>query len=267
MRRAGQRMALADLRQQVERLNGGARHHPVLPFGVAALDRHLPGVGLSLGALHEVVEGGPAAEFAGAATLFLAGIVARLTGPVLWCLTRRDLFAPGLARAGLHPDRVIYAETLREREILPVMKERLREPGLAAVVGEVTRLGLTASRRLQLAAEASSVPAFVLRRWWTVAERDLTTLPAAAMTRWRIAPYASLAPPTPDGVGGRAPKRRKLAIRDLTELTAAVSLASCCRAHARGGLYRGRSRRSPHRLSAQHPFSQCESARVVLPEL
>ena len=59
---------------------------------------------------------------AGVATLFLAGIVARLSGPVLWCLTRRDLFAPGLARAGLHPDWVIYAETLRDREILPVRR-------------------------------------------------------------------------------------------------------------------------------------------------
>jgi protein ImuA len=150
MRRAGQRIALADLRPQVERLSAGARHYPVLPFGVAALDRHLPGAGLRLGALREVVEGGPAAEFAGAATLFLAGIVARLSGPVLWCLTRRDLFAPGLARAGLHPDRVIYAETLREREILPVMEEGLREPGLAAVVGEVIRLGLTALLRSAL---------------------------------------------------------------------------------------------------------------------
>jgi protein ImuA len=103
MRRAGQRIALADLRQQVERLNGDARHYPVLPFGVAALDRHLPGAGLRLGALHEVVEGGPAAEFAGAATLFLAGIVARLTGPVLWCLTRRDLFAPGLPGPACFP--------------------------------------------------------------------------------------------------------------------------------------------------------------------
>src|SRR5919112_2560130 len=146
MLRARQRMALADLRAQVERLNAGARHHPVLPFGVSALDRHLPGSGLRLGALHEVVEGGPAAEFAGAATLFLAGIVARLTGPVLWCLTRRDLFAPGLARAGLHPDRVIYAEAARDQDILPLVEEGLHEKGLAAVVGEVTRLGLTASR-------------------------------------------------------------------------------------------------------------------------
>jgi protein ImuA len=200
MLRAGQPRALADLRRQVERLDGGFRRRPVVPFGVPGLDRCLPGGGLALGALHEVVESGPAAEFAGAATLFVAGIAARLEGPVLWCLTRRDLFAPGLARAGLHPDRVIYAETLRDREILPVMEEGLRERGLAAVVGEVTRLGLTASRRLQLAAEASGVPAFALRRWWTVAERDLTVLPTVASTRWRLAPQASLAPPAP-GLG------------------------------------------------------------------
>jgi protein ImuA len=200
MLRAGQRRALADLRRQVERLDGGFRRRPVVPFGVPGLDRCLPGGGLALGALHEVVESGPAAEFAGAATLFVAGIVARLEGPVLWCLTRRDLFAPGLARAGLHPDRVIYAEIRRDREILPVMEEGLRERGLAAVIGEVTRLGLTASRRLQLAAEASGVPAFALRRWWTVAERDLTTLPTVASTRWRLAPQASLAPPAP-GLG------------------------------------------------------------------
>jgi len=28
---------------------------------------------------------------------------------VLWYLASRDLFAPALARAGLHPDWVIYA--------------------------------------------------------------------------------------------------------------------------------------------------------------
>jgi len=200
MMRAGQRRVLAGLRQQIERLDGGFRHRPVVPFGVPALDLCLPGGGLALGALHEVVESGPAAEFAGAATLFIGGIAARLEGPVLWCLNRRDLFAPGLARAGLHPDRVIFAETQRDRDILSAMEEGLRERGLAAVIGEVTRLGLTASRRLQLAAEASGVPAFALRRWWTVAERDLTILPTVAFTRWRLAPQASLALPSP-GLG------------------------------------------------------------------
>jgi protein ImuA len=200
MQHAGRQVVLADLRQRIGRLNGNARSRPSLPFALAALDDHLPGGGLALGALHEVIEGGHAAEFASAATFFVAGIAARLKGPVLWCLARRDLFAPGLAAAGLHPSRVIYAETLRERDVLPVMEEGLREKGLAAVVAEAARLGLKSSRRLQLAAEASGVPAIIIRRWWTMAEKELTGSPTAATTRWRIVPCASHDPPAP-GLG------------------------------------------------------------------
>jgi protein ImuA len=69
----------------------------------------------------------------------------------------RDLFAPALARAGLHPDQVIYAETWRDAEVLPVMEEGVRCPGSAGVEGEIGRLSLTASRRLQLAAEGAGV--------------------------------------------------------------------------------------------------------------
>lgn len=195
--RTGQRVTLADLRQQIERLEGDKRRRPVLPFGISTVDQHLPAGGLALGALHEVVEAGPAAEFAGAATLFTAGIAARLKGPVVWCLTRRDLFAPGLAAAGLHPDRVIYVEARRDRDVLPLVEEALREKGLAAVIGEITNLSLVTSRRLQLAAEASGVPALMVRRWWTVAEKNLTTLPTAAMTRWRVAFAPSAVLPIP----------------------------------------------------------------------
>jgi protein ImuA len=200
MLHAGQERVFADLREQIGRMEGHHRRRAALPFDVAAIDNHLPWNGLPLGSLHEIVEAGASAEFAGSATLFAAGIAARLKGPVLWCLTRRDLFAPGLMNAGLHPDRVIYAETSRDRDVLPLIEEGLREKGLAAVVGEVTRLGLTASRRLQLATEASGVPALILRRWWTVAEKDLTALPTAASTRWRIAPTSSETMPAP-GLG------------------------------------------------------------------
>ncbi|WP_134497319.1 ImuA family protein [Microvirga pakistanensis] len=197
---AGQQDRLAALRLQIARMEGGSQKTRPLPFGLKPLDAHLPGGGLARGVLHEMIEAGHASEFAGCTTLFTAGIAARLKGPVLWCLTRRDLFAPGLLRAGLHPDRVIYAEAEREREILPLIEEGLREKGLAAVIGEVTRMGLTASRRLQLAAEATGVTALVIRRWWTLAEKDLVHLPTAAATRWRIAPAPSELMPAP-GLG------------------------------------------------------------------
>lgn len=39
----------------------------VLPFGIAAIDRHLPAYGLSLGCLHEVAAAGPEMEHGAAA--------------------------------------------------------------------------------------------------------------------------------------------------------------------------------------------------------
>lgn len=180
------------LRHQLERLechgrpNGGA-----LPFGLSTVDQHLPDGGLRLGHLHEILEGGPASEYAGLATLFAAGIAARLRGPVLWCSRGRDLFAPALSRVGLHPDRVIYCETWNDREVLPAIEEGLRCKGLAAVVGELTKLSLTNSRRLQLCAGETGVTALLLRRWRNTTERALAEQPTAAATRWRISPSPS----------------------------------------------------------------------------
>jgi protein ImuA len=192
-------IAIAELRRTLERMETHGRvEAAVLPFGVPELDQHLPGGGLALGHLHEVIEGGPASEYAGMAALFAAGILARTSGPVLWCLRGRDLFAPALARIGLHPDRVIYCGTWNDRDVLPAMEEGLRCKGLAGIVGEVTRLSLTASRRLQLCAGESGVTALVIRRWRNSTERAFAEEPTAAATRWRISP----SPPPPAGFEG-----------------------------------------------------------------
>jgi protein ImuA len=184
--------AIAELRRWLERVEAYGRTEPgVLPFGLDELDNFLPQGGLPLGHLHEVIEGGATSEYAGIATLFVAGILARLTGPVLWCLRGRDLFAPALARIGLHPDRVIYCETWKDRDVLPAMEEGLRCAGLAGVVGEVTQLSHTASRRLQLCAGESGVTALALRRWHNTTEKALAGEPNAAATRWRISPQPS----------------------------------------------------------------------------
>jgi protein ImuA len=198
--RAGQQLLLADLRRQIEGLSGSAERGPSLPFAVGAIDGRLRTGGRALGSLHEVMEAGRAGEHAACAALFAASVLARLNGPVLWCLRRRDLFAPALARVGLHPDRLIYAETYREADVLPAMEEGLRAPGLAGVVGEVTRLSLTASRRLQLAAEKSGAIALVIRRWRSDVEARFATEPTAAVTRWRIGAVPSEPLPVP-GIG------------------------------------------------------------------
>jgi protein ImuA len=155
-----------ELRERIQRLEGAvARRRTVLSFGVKEIDRRLPEGGLALGALHEVAGGGNGAVDGAAAALFSAGIAARTRGQVLWCVTRKDLFAPAIAQAGLSPDRVIYVEASDEKSVLACFEEGLRHGGLGAVVAEVARLSMTASRRLQLAAEGSGSIGIAIRRW------------------------------------------------------------------------------------------------------
>jgi protein ImuA len=176
-----------------------------IPFGIEAIDARLPGGGIRLGSLHEAASAGPDTEHAAAATLFTAGILARIEGPILWVLRQADLFAPGLADAGLQPERVVFAEA--GKQVLPVMEEGFRHAGLAAVVAEHTgRLSLVASRRLQLAAEQAGMLAILIRRSPSFDDPVLNE-PTAAATRWRIAalPSPPALPHAPDTPGlGRA---------------------------------------------------------------
>lgn len=169
-----------------------------LPFGIDEMDARLAGGGLATAALHELTGSSSSLNDDAAATLFTAGIVARRageSGTVLWALTRRDLFAPALSQSGLAPDQLIYAECRRDEDVLAVMEEGLRHGSLAAVVGEVGRVSMTATRRLQLVAEENGTTAFMLRRWRRSGE-DPLTVPLAAATRWRIGCVPSRQLPT-----------------------------------------------------------------------
>lgn len=193
--------AIAELRERIARLEGGqARAQAFLPFGVETIDRVLPGGGLRLGALHEIAGGANGAVDGAAAALFAASIAARLKGKVLWCVTRPDLFAPAIAQAGLPPGRVIYVEAGDEVSVLACFEEGLRHGGPTAVVAELARLSMTASRRLQLAAESSGAIGIALRRWRRQTEAADFGQPTASTTRWRVTALPSSPLPVP-GVG------------------------------------------------------------------
>src|SRR5260221_13956552 len=97
------------LRERIHRLEGTAgRRRTVLPFGIEAIDRHLPEGGLALGALHEVAGGGNGAIDGAAAGLFAAGIAARTRGQGLWCGTGQGLFAPAIAQAGVGSASAVF---------------------------------------------------------------------------------------------------------------------------------------------------------------
>ncbi|MFG1428811.1 ImuA family protein [Roseixanthobacter glucoisosaccharinicivorans] len=192
---------VSELRTRIARLEGRPTHgRPILPFGLAAIDGVLSEGGLVRGALHEIAGGGNGAVDGSAAALFAAGVAARSGGQVLWCMTRPDLFAPALAQAGLAPGRVIYVECGDEKSLLACFEEGLRHSGLGAVVGETARLSMTASRRLQLAAESSGVIGLAVRRWRRQAEAGDFGMPTAATTRWRVSALPSAPLPVP-GVG------------------------------------------------------------------
>ena len=189
------------VRTRVQQIEASSRTaHGTLPFGIDSIDARLPRGGLAFGALHEVAGGGGGAVDGAAAALFAAGIMARTMGQILWCVTRRDLFAPALAQAGLHPDRVIYAEAGDETSVLACFEEGLRHGGLGGVVGEVARLSMTASRRLQLVAEASGTLAIAIRRWRRMPDAMDFGQPTASVTRWRVSALPSAPLPVP-GMG------------------------------------------------------------------
>jgi len=211
---------LADLRRYLAEAEGFGQEAGVLPFGVPEIDEALPWRGLPLAALHEIENAG-AIDEDGAVVTFLAGILARLAAarPVLWCLQRPDLHAPGLALAGLEARRLLLLRAPNEREILWAMEEGLRSRAPVAVVGEVEALSTPASRRLQLAAESAGVTGFVLHR------SAGNTAASAAVTRWRVAALPSVPVTGEPGIG--RPRWRVELLRCRGGMPAAWDVEAC----------------------------------------
>jgi protein ImuA len=105
------------------------------------------------------------------------------------------VFPPGLAAFGIEPDRVIFVDLKRDRDVLWVAEEALKCEGLAAVIAEVRGIDFTQSRRLQLAVEQSRVTGFIMRT-------DPKKLTATACTaRWKITPIPGVLEVDMPGVG------------------------------------------------------------------
>jgi protein ImuA len=173
---------IGELRRLLPRMEGFTKP---LPFGLAALDSHLPEGGLTCGGLHEIV---PEAEGATASAFgFVAAVLGRLSKPhPLVCVmpaygrrTAGRLHGHGLNALGLDPGRLILVETAQRKETLWAIEEALHSAATAAVIGAIDKLDLRTSQRLQLAATDAGLPLFLLRPAATLES-------SAAATRWRI---------------------------------------------------------------------------------
>jgi protein ImuA len=185
---------LERLKTHIRKLEGfsgtlAEANRQILPFGIYDIDRQLPGGGLICGALHEVF-----AADAGIGTAFcalLAGKLTKNTGneSILWCerswaLDAGALYGPAFLQFGIDPERMILVRAQRDADALWAMEEGLWSGRVAAVVGELTDMSLTASRRLQLAAEKNGITVLSLR---PATEKPA---PSAALTRWRLSAVA-----------------------------------------------------------------------------
>jgi protein ImuA len=169
--------------------------HGRLRLGPEGLDAALGG-GLALGALHAVAAAGEG-RGEGAGTGFVACVIGRLAGPVLWISPTADLFPAGLIRFGLDPARLLLASPDGDTASLAAMEMGLRA-GVTTVGeiggGEIGRGGRLGARRLALACLEHGATGFLLVRPIHASRKHGPGLDlSAAFTRWRVAPAPSLA--------------------------------------------------------------------------
>jgi protein ImuA len=196
---AGEKQAIIDkLRQDILTLEGfkpaaaGESAH----FGLGPLEAAFPNKVFPTGAIHEFISGRPVETAACGGVI--AGIIRVLLekgGICVWVSFARRIYPPALKRFGLNPDRVIFVDVPLQRDVLWVMEEALKCPGVAAVVCETHDLSFMESRRLQLAVEQSHVTGFVLRK---DVKKENTT---ACVSRWCVRPVRSQLRTGMPGVG------------------------------------------------------------------
>lgn len=166
----------------------------LIPMRHQGLDAALHG-GLQAAKLHELfaARSGDVAGAAAIAALLGRNRDDRPDSPLVWlreeqAARRLRLYAPGLAALGINPARLLLAVLPDADAVLRAAADVLRCVGVGVAVIELWRnprnLGLTATRRFQLAAEASGVTALLLRV-------EAEPSPSAAATRWSVRSIAS----------------------------------------------------------------------------
>ena len=187
--------ALRRVIADIERGTAGSGRPRLVATGFSAIDQDLPGHGLALGAVHEIA--GPLAHG------FAARILAHLSGPVLWFRPQKErtrLYGPALHKLGCPIEHWFIAYSPTPKDMLWGLEEGLRSGAVDAVVGEITSsLSLTASRRLQLAAERGKALGLLLSGFGAHPHESTAPplSPSALTSRWHIAPTPHRDPSEP----------------------------------------------------------------------
>lgn len=133
-------------------------------IGLGAIENAFPGGVFPSFGVYEFIS--MSREDSAATSGFIGGLLSRLTqdgGVCLWISTSRLLFPPSVHAFGVLPDRVVFVDISRERDVLWATEEALKCSGLAAVVAELQEMDFVQSRRLQLAVEKSRMTGLIMR--------------------------------------------------------------------------------------------------------
>jgi protein ImuA len=185
---ADKKELIRGLQQQILSMQGmkGPLEEERFNFGLGPLELAFPGHRFPTGAIHEFLSN--TNENAAATTGFIAGLAGSLMqqgdGACLWISAKRTVFPPALKMFGIDPDRVIFIDSTREKDLLWAVEEALKCGALAAVVGELKEISFTESRRLQLAVEQSRVTGLMHH----FSPRNVTA--TASVCRWEVTPVA-----------------------------------------------------------------------------
>ncbi len=115
--------------------------------------------------------------------MFSFALGGQITGSVLWICEgwRTEQISPTGFAPYLDPQNLLYAKAKGQPNVLAVAEEALRSGAISLVIMELSApIGLTAGRRLQLAAEAGRSTGLCI-----ISEGMGSN---AAETRWRCAP-------------------------------------------------------------------------------
>jgi protein ImuA len=178
---------VTELQRDILRLQGFRQlSNTAVDPRLGAMSSAFPNQTFPLGCVHEFLSS--KTEHLAATAGFISGLLSSFVGSngiSLWISSSRTLFPPALKNFGLRPDRFIFIDLKKEKDVLWVMDEALKCGALSAVIGELKEISFTESRRLQLAVEKSQVTGFILRHNL----RKLNT--TACVSRWKISSLPS----------------------------------------------------------------------------
>jgi protein ImuA len=172
--------AFQTLRERLDSLEDTKRRFSrTIPIA-DAVDRWMPQGGLSTGCIHEVK--GASLASALAFTSILSARIAGDQGNIVYIGPDRSLHPLGLLPFGIGLDRFLLVSARKSHDLAWGVMEALRCSQVSVVMTVLDGVGLTDSRRLQLAAESSGATGFLLGHF--------NSAPIAApITRWKISSH------------------------------------------------------------------------------